>query len=115
MPWREPSPIDQQTQFIADSLRETLSVCELGDLYGICRKTAYKWSDRYLKPSPAGLHARSTLPPLPTATASPPAGPRVPRSLRGAQCERQRRASMASRVGPRKYRVCWRVRGLRGD
>jgi len=39
--------MDQRTQFIADYLREVLSVTELCDLYGIARKTAYKWIDRY--------------------------------------------------------------------
>ena len=62
MPWKESSPMDQKTQFIADYLRETLSVCELCDLYGISRKTAYKWIDRYLKHGPAGLHDRSRRP-----------------------------------------------------
>jgi putative transposase len=62
MPWRETSPMDQKTQFIADYLRETLSVCELCDLYGISRKTAYKWIDRYLKHGPAGLRDRSRKP-----------------------------------------------------
>ena len=62
MPWRESSPMDQKTQFIADYLRETLSVCELCDLYGVSRKTAYKWIDRYVKHGPAGLHDRSRKP-----------------------------------------------------
>jgi putative transposase len=62
MPWRETSPMDQKTQFIADYLRETRSGCELCDLYGISRKTAYKWIDRYLKHGPAGLHDRSRKP-----------------------------------------------------
>ena len=42
MPWKETSPMDQRTQFIADFLRETLSVTELCDLYDVSRKTAYK-------------------------------------------------------------------------
>jgi transposase InsO family protein len=54
--------MDQKTQFIADYLRETLSVCELCDLYGISRKTAYKWIERYLNHGPAGLHDRSRKP-----------------------------------------------------
>jgi putative transposase len=62
MPWREVSPMHQKTQFIADYLRETLSVSELCDLYGISRKTAYKWIDRYVKQGPAGLHDRSRKP-----------------------------------------------------
>ena len=62
MPWRETSPMDQRTQFIADYLRDTLSVTELCQLYGIARKTAYKWIDRYLRLGPAGLEARSRRP-----------------------------------------------------
>ncbi len=62
MPWSQTSPMDQRTQFIADFLREVLSVTELCDLYGISRKTAYKWIDRYLRQGPAGLEERSRRP-----------------------------------------------------
>ena len=62
MPWSETSPMDQKTQFIADYLRETLSITELCQLYGISRKTAYKWIDRYLHHGPAGLEDRSRRP-----------------------------------------------------
>jgi transposase InsO family protein len=54
--------MDQKTQFIADYLREVLSVTELCDLYGISRKTAYKIIDRYLRQGPAGLEERSRRP-----------------------------------------------------
>jgi putative transposase len=62
MPWSQTSPMDQKTQFIADYLREVFSVSELCDLYGISRKTAYKWIDRYLRQAPAGLEVRSRRP-----------------------------------------------------
>ena len=62
MPWSQTSPMDQRTQFIADFLRETLSVTELCDLYGVSRKTGYKWIDRYLRFGPAGLEERSRRP-----------------------------------------------------
>src|ERR687888_507056 len=62
MPWRETSPMDQRTQFIADHLRDMLSITELCALYGISRKTAYKWIDRYLRHGPAGLEERSRRP-----------------------------------------------------
>ena len=62
MPWSEASPMDQRTQFIADYLRDTLSVTELCQLYGVSRKTAYKWIDRYLHQGPAGLEERSRRP-----------------------------------------------------
>jgi len=54
--------MDQRTQFIADFLRQVLSVTELCDLYGVSRKTGYKWIDRYLRQGPAGLQERSRRP-----------------------------------------------------
>ena len=62
MPWSQTSPMDQRTQFIADYLREVLSVTELCALYGVSRKTAYKWIERYLRQGPAGLEERSRRP-----------------------------------------------------
>jgi transposase len=54
--------MDQRTQFIADYLREVQNVTELCALYGVSRKTAYKWIDRYLRQGPAGLEERSRRP-----------------------------------------------------
>jgi putative transposase len=62
MPWRHTSPMDQKTQFIADYLRDRLSVTELCELYGVSRKTAYTWIDRYLTHGPQGLEERSRRP-----------------------------------------------------
>lgn len=62
MPWSQTSPMDQRTQFIADYLREVLSVTELCELYGVSRKTGCKWIDRYLRCGPAGLDERSRKP-----------------------------------------------------
>jgi len=62
MPWSQTSPMDQRTQFIADFLRQVLSVTELCDLYDVSRKTGYKWIDRYLRQGPAGLEERSRRP-----------------------------------------------------
>ena len=62
MPWRETAPMDQRTQFIADHLRETQTITELCDRYGVSRKTGYKWIDRYLRLGPAGLEERSRRP-----------------------------------------------------
>jgi hypothetical protein len=55
MPWSQTSPMGQRTQVIADYLRETLSVSGLCELYGVSRKTGYKFIDRYLRQGPAGL------------------------------------------------------------
>ena len=49
MPWRDASPMDQRTQFIADHLRDALPISELCELYGVSRKTGYKWIDRYVR------------------------------------------------------------------
>lgn len=54
--------MDQKTQFIADYLRGLLSVTELCGLYGISRKTAYKWIERYIRLGPAGLEEQSRRP-----------------------------------------------------
>ena len=62
MPWSQTSPMDQRTQFIADYLREVFTITELCALYGISRKTGYKWIDRYLHNGPAGLDERSRRP-----------------------------------------------------
>jgi putative transposase len=62
MPWSQTSPMDQKTQFIADYLRNRLSVTELCELYGVSRKTGYKWIGRYLTHGPQGLGERSRRP-----------------------------------------------------
>jgi len=62
MPWRQVSPMDQRTQFIADHLRQSLTITELCELYGVARKTGYKWIERYLRLGPAGLAERSRRP-----------------------------------------------------
>jgi Helix-turn-helix domain len=62
MPWRQTSPMDQKTQFLADYLRDRLSVTELCTLYGVSRKTTSTWIDRSLTHGPQGLEERSRRP-----------------------------------------------------
>jgi putative transposase len=52
----------QKMQFIADYLRQILSIIELCELYGVSRKTGYKWIERSLKHGPLGLEERSSKP-----------------------------------------------------
>jgi len=59
MPWNETTPMDQKMQFIADYLRGVLSMTELCQLYGISRKTGYKFIERYARCGPEGLEERS--------------------------------------------------------
>ena len=62
MPWRDTSPMDQRTQFIADHLRGGRTITALCGDYGVSRKTGYKWIERYLRHGPAGLEERSRRP-----------------------------------------------------
>ena len=39
--------MDQRVQFIADYQRAVFDIAELARRYGISRKTAYKWIERY--------------------------------------------------------------------
>ena len=54
--------MDQRTQFIADCQRGLHPLTELAARYGISRKTAYKWIDRYEADGPGGLSDRSRRP-----------------------------------------------------
>ena len=62
MPWQETSLMDQRVQFIADYQRDVFEVTDLARRFGISRKTAYKWIDRYEATGPAGLTDRSRRP-----------------------------------------------------
>lgn len=62
MPWRQTSPMDQRTQFIADFLRYDLSFTELCEQFNISRKSGYKWIERYAQEGPSGLTERSRRP-----------------------------------------------------
>ena len=62
MPWSETTPMDQKMQFIADYLRGELGMTELCELYGIARKTGYKFVERYLRAGPEALEEGSRKP-----------------------------------------------------
>jgi len=62
MPWQESLLMDQRRQFIADSQRDVFDVADLARRYGISRKTAYKWLDRFEMEGPPGLTDRSRRP-----------------------------------------------------
>ena len=62
MPWSHTSPMDQRTQFIADYLRESLSITELCELYGVSRRTGYKWIEWYIRCGHAGREEGSRRP-----------------------------------------------------
>lgn len=62
MPWNEVKPMDEKVQFIADYLRSDMPFKALCALYGISRKTGYKWVQRYQALGIEGLQAQSRRP-----------------------------------------------------
>ena len=62
MPWSQTSPMNQKVLFIADHLKGARPVADLCAEYGISRKTAYKWIERYIRQGAAGLEDRSRRP-----------------------------------------------------
>jgi putative transposase len=47
MPWRETSPMEQRLAFIREYATELFTMTELAAQYGVSRKTAYKWLERF--------------------------------------------------------------------
>ena len=62
MPWRETSPMEQRAAFVREYTTELFTITELAAQYGISRKTAYKWLDRYESDGLEGLRDRSRRP-----------------------------------------------------
>jgi len=54
--------MDQRVQLIGDWLSGDFSITELAELYGVSRKTIYKWIARYEMGGSAGLEERSRAP-----------------------------------------------------
>src|SRR5688572_16180627 len=62
MPWKETCAMDQRVALVADWLRDEWTMTELAARYGISRKTAYKWVERYEADPGQGLADRSRAP-----------------------------------------------------
>ena len=62
MPWRETSPMEQRLEFIREYETELFTMTELAAQYGISRKTAYKWLERYETDGASGLFDHSRRP-----------------------------------------------------
>ena len=54
--------MDQKVKMIGDYLSREYSITELSRLYGVSRKTIYKWIERYQVEGPSGLEERSRAP-----------------------------------------------------
>lgn len=62
MPWKDTKPMDERIKFISDRLSGTFTVTELAIIYGISRKTVYKWITRYDEHGIDGLKELSRVP-----------------------------------------------------
>jgi transposase InsO family protein len=54
--------MDQRVELIADWRKKDYSIVELGRIYGVSRKTIYKWLDRYQSEQLDGLKERDRAP-----------------------------------------------------
>jgi transposase InsO family protein len=62
MPWKDIGPMDQRLRFVAAISSGGLSMSEACRLFGVSRKSGYKWLERYKTYGPGGLHDRSRAP-----------------------------------------------------
>lgn len=62
MPWRTVTPVDERVRFVLDVERGDLPVSELCRVYGISRKTGYKWIGRFAAQGLEGMRERSRCP-----------------------------------------------------
>ena len=70
MPWKETRVMDQKIQMISNWLSGEYTLTELSRIYGVSRKSVYKWIERYEADQGSGLKERSRRPlTMPRATA----------------------------------------------
>ena len=62
MPWKETTSMEQRVRFAEEFDSALFTVTELSERYGISRKTAYKWLNRYGQQGEKGLEDRSRAP-----------------------------------------------------
>lgn len=62
MPWMNTQPMNERVKLISDWLKESFSITELSVIYGVSRKTAYKWIGRYEKGGIDGFRELSRAP-----------------------------------------------------
>jgi len=60
MPWKE--PMDERERFIAALRSTALGMSDACRIFGVSRKTGYKWLERYKADGPSGLEDRSRAP-----------------------------------------------------
>ena len=62
MPWKESSVVSERERFVADALAGDTQFSELCEIYGISRKTGYKWLNRFKDSGYRGLKDQTRRP-----------------------------------------------------
>lgn len=62
MPWKEFTTMSQRREFVGLALQEGANISRLCREFGICRKTGYKWLERFRDEGSSGLSDRSRRP-----------------------------------------------------
>lgn len=62
MAWRSTCPMDERCDFILDLLSDAYTMSQLCALYGVSRKTGYKWLHRFFETGIQGLSDRTRAP-----------------------------------------------------
>jgi transposase InsO family protein len=62
MPWKVTKPMDQKIQLISEWNKEQYSITDLSKIFGLSRKTIYKWCSRYTKHGIDGLKDQPRTP-----------------------------------------------------
>lgn len=62
MPWKVTDAMDQKIELIRYWKNSQMTITDLSSIFGVSRKTAYKWINRYEKEGPLGLIARPRNP-----------------------------------------------------
>ena len=62
MPWKGVTVSEQRQRFLEDFKLNYYPVAELAERFGISRKTAYKWIDRFEEEGQSGYHEHSRRP-----------------------------------------------------
>ena len=62
MPWSETTPMRERMKLVAAFADGVFSMTELARLYGISRKTGYKWVERFEEKGLEGLKDQSRAP-----------------------------------------------------
>src|SRR3989337_2691521 len=75
MPWKGVTMNEQRQRFLEDYKLNVYTTTDLADRFGISRRTAHKWIDRFEKSGLSGYHELYRRPPSPCPPRLPQARP----------------------------------------